>query len=78
MNVMSLWILRTSKIFCRPRPSCLSQVRFLSMSSQFVLLLAELPRVPAVLDVAEQLDAQLVRVEPAARCVAIVPEWWSA
>src|SRR5262249_32511506 len=29
-------------------------------------LLAELPGVPAVLDVAEKLDAQLVRVEPGA------------
>ena len=31
----------------------------------FVVFLAELPLVPALLDVAEQLDAELVRVEPA-------------
>ena len=42
-----------------------------------VVFLAELAGVPALLDVAQKLDAQLVGVDPP-RDMAIVPEWWSA
>ena len=65
MKVTSLWIRRTSKIFWRPRPSCLSQFRRVVVVVALLVLRAELALVPALLDVAEQLDAELVRVEPA-------------
>ena len=63
MNVRSLWIRRTSKIFSRPRPASVFQSRRVTVVVAVVVLLAEGAAVPAVLDVAEQLDAQLVRVE---------------
>ena len=77
MNVMSLWTLRTSKIFCRPRPSLLVPGPLLLHVLAILPFGPELPHVPAPFDVAEQFDAELVRVEPP-RTVAIVPEWWSA
>ena len=63
MNVRSLWMRRTSKIFSRPRPASVFQSRRVTVVVAVVVLLAERAAVPAVLDVAEQLDAELVRVE---------------
>ena len=67
MKVMSLWTRRTSKIFLPAEAELLVPVALLLQVVALVVLLAELAGVPAVLDVAEQLDAELVRVEPAAR-----------
>ena len=66
MKVMSLWMRRTSKIFLRPRPSFLSQVRFLSRSSHSSYSLPNWPVFQRCSMSRKQLDAELVRVEPAA------------
>ena len=78
MKVISLWTRRTSKIFLPAQSELFVPVALLLQIVAFVVFLAELPRVPALLDVAQQLDAELVRIEPARAAVAIVPEWWSA
>ena len=67
MNVRSLWIRRTSKIFSRPRPASVFQSRRVTVVVALVVLLAERAAVPAVFDVAEQLDAELVRIQPRRR-----------
>ena len=77
MKVMSLWTLRTSKIFCRPRPSSLSQVRFLSMSSQFS---HSGPNCPMFHRRSMSRSSSMPSLYGLSRraLVAIVPEWWSA
>ena len=43
-----------------------------------VVFLAEAAAVPAVLDVAIELDAELVGIQPRRASWPCVPEWWSA
>jgi hypothetical protein len=66
MNVMSLWTLRTSKIFLPAEPGLLVPGPLLVEVVARLPLRPELAPVPPLLDVPEQLDPELVRVEPAA------------
>ncbi len=67
MNVRSLWIRRTSKIFSRPSPALGVPIPPGVQIVALLVFLAEAAAVPAVFDVAEQLDAQLVGIEPRRR-----------
>ena len=66
MKVISLWIAPHLEDFLAAQAEVLVPLAALVQVVAVVILLAELAGIPAVLDVAKKLDAELVGVDPAA------------